>query len=87
MKIQQEQPGKKHKKVHENNRKEYPNFGRFCEAPNHVSISEPQEIKKTKQRTKGCILNTQMNEMDRSRITTDEISRFNNHQTPYDIRT
>ena len=50
MKIQQEQLRKKHKKVHEDNRKEQPNFGRFYEAPNHVSISEPQEIKKKQNR-------------------------------------
>ena len=54
MKIQQEQPGKKHKKVHENNRKEQLNFGRFCEAPNHVSISEPQEIKKQNREQRGA---------------------------------
>ena len=56
MKIQQEQLRKKHKKVHEDNRKEQPNFGRFCETPNHVSISEPQEIKRNKTENKGVYL-------------------------------
>ena len=36
---------KKHKKIHESKREEWPSFGKLCKAPNHVFISELKEIK------------------------------------------